>query len=210
MRKPKLTTFVLFLLTAITPVAASDIGTPQPFSADYSTTMPGGQKAGGMWYFAPPKMRIDVTSMPQKNANTPFGGSVSMIIDSSTQTTYMLMPQMHMYMEMRGSSARMDPGMRNLRDLSRGACPQGATCNKVGSEVVNGRSCDKYEVSDETSKKHMVWVDQKLNFPIRVQTDNGSITEFTNIKEGAPDSDLFKVPPDYHPFDPSAFARGKQ
>ena len=210
MAKAKLLRLVLLFGFAAAWVAAADLGAPQPFSADYSTTRTDGQKIIGKWYFSPPKIRIDITSMSQKASGTPFGGSFAMIIDGSTQTTYMLLPQMHMYMQGQGNSSRMDPGIRNLTNLWNGSCPQGATCNKVGSEAVNGRNCDKYEVTNESGKKSTLWVDQKVNFPIRMQQDNGNVTEFTNIKEGAPDSDLFKVPPDYHAFNPGAFAGGKQ
>lgn len=190
-------------------VFASDIGGPaQPFSADYTTTH-SGDKSSGKWYFAPPRMRIDVDSMPQKSAN-PMGGKVDVIIDTSNQKTYILMPQMHMYMQVQGNGARMDPGMRNLQALTHGACPQGSTCKKSGTESVNGRMCDKYEVTDDSGKHGTAWVDQKLNFPIRYRDEDGALTEFTNIQEGAPDPALFKLPDGYRQFDPRAFARGAQ
>ena len=193
------------LLLAVSSVWAFQMGAPQPFSADFSTTTKNGTKMGGKWYFAMPKMRIDMTSMPQSAGRSPFGGNVSVIMDSTAQTTTMLMPQMQMYMEMHGGGPMESQGMRNLRGLGTGACPQGATCTKVGSETVNGRSCDKYEVTDKNGKSTL-WIDQKLNFPVRVLGADGSQTDFTNIKEGPQDASLFKVPAGYKPFDPSALA----
>ena len=183
---------------------------PQPFSADFTVTTKNATKVGGKMYFAMPKIRMDMTSMPDSARNSPMGGNMSMIIDSSTQTSYMLMPQMQMYMEMHGESGRMNPGMRNLQNLGKGYCPEGSTCKKVGSEVVNGRSCDKYEITDKNGSKGTVWVDQKLNFPIRAIGSDGSQTDFTNIKEGAQDPALFKVPPGYKPFDPRALQQKPQ
>ena len=181
---------------------------PQPFSADMTTTMAGGQqKMSGKIYFSPPKMRFDMTAMPESHGQSPFGGNMSMIIDGSTQSSYMLMPQQQMYMEFHGTSDRMNPGARNLNDLvsGKGMCGgQDATCKKLGTEVVNGRSCDKWERTDANGKS-TIWVDQKLHFPIRVQEAKGTTTDFTNVKEGAQDASLFKVPPGYKPFDPSAF-----
>jgi len=198
-------TLCTVLVLAVSSAWAFQMGIPQPFSADYSTTTKNGSKMGGKWYFAMPKMRIDLTSMPQAAARSPFGGNVSVIIDSTTQTTTMLMPQMQMYMEMHGNGGPMDQGFRGLRDLSNGGCPQNATCTKVGTETVNGRSCDKYEVTDKNGKSTL-WVDQKLHFPMRVVGADGSQTDFTNVKEGAPDASLFKVPAGYKPFDPSALS----
>ena len=195
----KLTVFVVLVLA----VSCAWAQMPQPFSADFASTTHNGQKMTGKWYFSPPKMRMDMTSMPTQE-KSPFG-NVSMIIDGTTQTSYMLMPQMQMYMEFKGQSGRENPGMRNLENLGKGYCPEGATCNKVGSEVVNGRSCDKYEITDKNGVKSTAWVDQRLHFPVKGVQADGTQTEFTNIKEGAQDASLFKVPPGYKPFDPSAF-----
>lgn len=190
---------VLFLLTG--SLWAADLGRPQPFSGDYTTTTTNGQKITGKFYFSYPKMRIDLTgSQMSKN---PLGGGTNVIIDSSTQTVYVLMPQMKMYMEVHGDSGRSNPGMRNLQNLGRGVCPEDATCKKVGSETVNGRDCDKYEATDKNGKVKMLWVDQKLNFPVKIQGGEGTLTEFTNIKEGAPDPSFFNLPPGYRAFDPS-------
>lgn len=182
----------------------------QPFSADFtSTTSQNNVKVTGKMYFSAPKMRMDVT-MPQNERQNPMGGNVSMIVDGTTQTSYMLMPQQQMYMEFHGREAGMNPGMRSLARLRAGADPcadqPDKTCRKVGTETVNGRSCDKWEVTNKnSSNKETYWVDQKLYFPIKMQTSSGDVTEFTNIKEGAQPASLFTVPAGYRPFDPSAF-----
>lgn len=181
---------------------------PQPFSADMTTTMAGGQqKMSGKVYISMPKMRFDMTSMGETHGQSPFGGNMSMIIDGTTLTSYMLMPQQQMYMEFKGNSERMNPGARNLQNMAtgKGMCATAdTTCKKLGTEVVNGRTCDKWERTDSNGKSTL-WVDQKLHFPIRMQEAGGQTTDFTNVKEGAQDAALFKVPPGYKPFDPSAF-----
>lgn len=180
---------------------------PLPFSADMTTSTSGGQQMAGKIYFSAPKMRFDMTSNSAARAQGPFGGNMSMIIDGASQTSYMLMPQQQMYMEFKGTSERMSPGARNLQNLTtgKGMCATSdTTCKKLGTEVVNGRTCDKWERTDANGKS-TVWVDQKLHFPIRVQDASGATTNFTNVKEGAQDASLFKVPEGYKPFDPSAF-----
>jgi hypothetical protein len=184
---------------------------PQPFSADFSTTTPDGAKKTGKWFFSSPKMRMDIT-MAQGGGN-PFGGNVSMIIDGSTHISYMLMPEQHMYMEMQATGDRDAQGVRNLESLSRGGDPcvgnPRSTCKKVGAETVNGRSCDKWEMTDKNGHKSTAWIDQKLDAAVRLQEYDGTLTNFTNIKEGAQDASLFTVPPGYRKFDASAFGQPK-
>ena len=151
-------------------------------------------------------MRVDMT-MPQGNG--PFSGNVTMIIDSKTHVSYMLMPQAKMYMEIQPSGARDVQGMRNLESLSRGGDPcagnSGSTCKKVGSETVNGRSCDKWEMTDKNAHKTLLWIDQKLFAVIRLHEDDGTVTDLTNVKEGAQSAALFEVPAGYRKFDPNSF-----
>ena len=205
-------TLCALLVLGVSSAWAFQMGVPQPFSADFSVKTKNGSTMGGKWFFSPPKMRMDMTQMPESAGRSPMGGNMSMIIDGSTQTSYMLMPAMQMYMEIHANSPQghMNPGMSNLQNLTNGACPKDATCTKVGTEVVNGRSCDKYDVTDKTGKKSTVWVDQKLSFPVRVVGSDGSQTDFTNIKEGAQNASLFQVPPGYKPFDPAAFGGGQR
>jgi len=210
----KLAVWTLLLLAASSAFAWQ---TPQPFSADMTSTMKNGEKMTGKWYFGPPNMRIDMTSMPQSERGNGAGmfGNMSMIINGSTQTTYMLMPQQQMYVEFHGErQSSMSPGLRNMLHMRGGTDPctndPDKTCKKLGTETVNGRSCDKWEVTDKTHGKEMIWMDQKLHFPVRVQGDNGTLTEFTNIKEGAQDASLFKVPAGYKSFDPAAMGRQRR
>jgi len=194
-------TFAIFVLLMALPLMAQ---MPQPFSADMTTVHPNGPKLTGKLYFSPPRIRMDMTSTGEQHG--PFSGNMSMIVDSTAQTTYMLMPQAKMYMEFHANNASsMNTGMRNLQNLTqRGTCPEGTTCKKAGAEVVNGRSCDKYENTDKSGRSSTVWIDQKLHFPIRVQDADGATTDFTNVKEGAQDPSLFQLPAGYRQFDPRA------
>ena len=199
---------VLFLfLFGLTQLHAQ---APQPFSADFVTTTAQSGKIAGKWYVAMPKMRLDVTSMPQQQAG-PFGGTMSMISDTATQTTYMLMPQQQMYMEFHGDR-QQSPGLHEMLHFKGGSDPCAndpeKTCKKLGTETVNGRSCDKWEITDKNSRKGTAWLDQKLRFPVKVQGNDGTLMELSNIKEGAPDPAVFAIPPGYKAFDPSAY--GKQ
>ena len=179
---------------------------PEPFSADMATTSANGNaNIKGKFFLSLPKMRMDMTDTGQRQPG-PFGGKMSMIMDASAKMGYMLMPEQQMYMEMPLDQSnpflqRM-PSLKNLNSDPCSFSKEGATCKKLGVEAINGRTCDKWEVTEKSGKKETLWIDQKLHFPIK-STDGQVTTEFTNIKEGAQDAALFKVPPGYQKFDAS-------
>lgn len=184
---------------------------PQPFSADMSTTSANGNmNMKGKVFFSLPKFRMDMTDTGQRQAG-PFGGKMSMIVDGDAKMAYMLMTEQQMYMEFptdaNNPMAQRTPKWQNFKgDPCTFNKDQSATCKKLGTETVNGRSCDKWEVTEKSGKTETLWIDQKLHFPIKT-TDGQITTEFTNIKEGAQDASLFKVPAGYRKFDMGSMQR---
>ena len=179
---------------------------PQPFSADMSTTSATGNlNMAGKVYFSLPRMRIDMTDSGRGPAAGPMGGKVSMIVDSNAKMMYMLMTEQHMYMEFSTEqTSQMTQRMPKYQDMFHGNDPcagrEGTTCKKLGTETVNGRTCDKWEITEKSGKTETFWIDQKLHFPIK--TVVGDITtNYTNIKEGPQDAALFKVPDGYQKMD---------
>ena len=188
---------------------------PQPFSADMTTTSANGNvNMKGKVFFSLPKFRMDMAENAQRQQAGPFGGKMSMIVDGDTKTAYMLMTEQQMYMEFpTDANNPMTQRTPRWQDFKGDPCTfrneQGATCKKMGTETINGRSCDKWEVTEKSGKKETLWIDQKLHFPIK-STDGQVTTEFTNIKEGAQDAALFKVPPGYRKFDMGSAMGGKR
>ena len=185
---------------------------PQPFSADYSTTSATGNlNMTGKTYFSMPKMRMDMNNAANGKAAGPFGGKVSMIVDGTAKTMYMVMSEQHMYMEFPlDQNSPMTQRMPKIQDMFKGSDPcagrEGTTCKKLGTETVNGRSCDKWEITEKSGKTETMWMDQKLHFPIKSIV--GDITtQYTNIKEGAQDASLFKVPEGYRKMDMGSMQR---
>ncbi len=197
----------IVVLIALAVLPAFAFQTPPPFSADYTVTSSDGSvRMTGKMYFSAPKLRMDMTGTGKQAG--PMGGNISTIADSSTQTSYMLMPQQRMYMEFAGGK---DSAMiQRLPKLEITADPCAArpeaTCKKVGMESVNGRPCDKWEITEKSGNKENFWIDQKLHFPIKTQAGDVT-TEFTNIKEGAQDPSLFEIPAGYQKMDPSMMGR---
>ena len=186
-------------------------GMPQ-FSADMKMTnqrMPDG--VNGKLFFDKGKMRMDM-NMPQGRG--PMGGNVSMIHDTEKKTSYMLMNDQKMYMEMAGGGGRMGrgprmPDVKSYDPSNPCANEEGVTCKKVGEETVNGRDCEKWEfTSTDASKNHTSWIDKKIHIPVRnVSAD--STFDLTNIKEGPQDKSKFEVPSDYQKFDPASMMGGR-
>ena len=98
----------------------------------------------------------------------------------------------------------MTKNMPKFRDMLKGGDPcagrEGATCKKLGTETINGRTCDKWEITEKSGKMETYWMDQKLHFPIK-SIVGGITTQYTNIKEGPQDPALFKVHDGYKKMD---------
>lgn len=191
--------FSVLMVLAVSCVCFGQVYTPQPFSADFSSTSANGAKANGKFYFAAPNLRMDMT------AN---GQNVSMITDSSAQTSYIVMHDRHMYIE--SHSNQPSPFMRQSPGLPKDFDPKNpcawaaqhdATCKSLGTEMVNGRLCDKYQGTSKDGKTGTGWIDQKLHFPIKGVSSDGNSFDFTNIKEGKPDASLFQPPSGYRKMD---------
>jgi outer membrane lipoprotein-sorting protein len=187
---------------------------PQPFSGDMTITPKTGEKMTGKLYVSPPNNRMDMTTPPGKGG--PMGGRVSMITDGTTQTSYMVMHEQKMYMEMHlNQLANQTAPMMGHASKAPSAfdpnhpCRPEATCKKVGTEMVNGRVCDKWVTTDK-SGTHTAWIDQKLWYPIKAQSSSGETFELTNVKEGAQPASLFQPPAGYRKMDLGSMMGGQR
>ena len=72
------------------------------------------------------------------------------------------------------------------------------TCQKVGSETIDGHNTEKWEMKSQDGKLAYVWVDPKLPLGVKYQSPDGSVDQFRNIRVGPQPDSLFTVPPDYH------------
>jgi hypothetical protein len=147
-------------------------------------------------YFAKDKMRIE----GKDHGGMGIG---AIIVNMSAHTSTILMPQQHMYMEMPQEHQNMRQTMDFFRtgdvenactDWMKLAHNQGATCHKVGSETVNGRSTVKYEGKNANGDLTYVWLDSKLRFPVKWEGAHEQGGELRNIQEGSQPDSLFEVP----------------
>ena len=203
---------------AVARASASLVEKTRSFSADFTNTDASG-KATGRLYFSAPRMREETVSLAGA-ANNADGKvletfNFTYIIDGATRTTYVLMPQFqHTYLLFNDNARpRFVAADLDFLQLISGAmanlCAEtGTNCKNLGAETLSGRPCEVWEVTDQRTGKSMsLWLDERLHFPVRIHVANGSLIEFTNIREGPQDASLFTVPADYKPFDPSLFGK---
>jgi len=172
-----------------------------PFSADMqfssSQANPVNRDMSGKIYVSPQAMRMDM--------NGEGGHEVNMITTFATKTVDIIMPQQHMYMEHRAGENAMHRGpdtadVHPYDPKNPCASDPGSTCKDLGTETVNGRSADHWQITHKDGSVSNVWIDNSLHFPIKT-VSGGTTWQLTNIKEGPQDASLFQVPAGYRKMD---------
>ncbi|MFB3916224.1 MAG: DUF4412 domain-containing protein [Terriglobales bacterium] len=194
--KLRLAIVVCCLMLAITAFASAQM----QFSADTIIKSPKMGQSLGKMYFGGTKMRMDTTQ---------GGHSSIMIVDLPRKMAAVLMPEQRMYMEMDYAAySRQMPDVRAYDPAHPCNLEPGVTCRKIGTEMVNGRMCDKWAFTGGSSGKRTVWIDQRNHLPIRTLTADGTLIEFTNVKEGPQPASLFQIPPGYRKMDMGGMMQG--
>lgn len=141
------------------------------FSADTLTTVPQQDPQHGKIFVGDGRLRTEF------EAN---GKTMIQIIDMKQQTAYMLIPEQKSYMQRQAAPGDLSSGSAATKDSSPCAGMQNITCKKLGVEVVNGRSAEKWEFSSpgqEESGKMISWLDQERRIPIRQTLPDGTTME---------------------------------
>lgn len=196
----------LSLLLVLTSVAFAQMSGKAPFSADMKVTMKNEKNVSGKVYFNGDKMRQDFTAE---------GHQAIQIIDFQRKVTDMLMPEQKMYMEMNyGENMRQHrgfkwPELKSYNPSNPCAQLEDTSCEKVGTETVNGRSTDKWIFkSKKNNETTTAWLDHKIMYPIRTVNKDFQM-DLTNVREGMPDASLFEIPAGYRKFDMGEMMRGQ-
>jgi len=180
---------------------------PPQFSADMQFSVPSSKVENtGKIVFGGDKIRLEMNSQ---------GRHMIMITDNAGKTAYMLMPEQHMYMDLSDMSNQMAshhnrPDWHAYDAANPCASLTDTTCQKTGTETIEGRVCDKWQFTGKgkTDPERTVWIDQKSHIPIKAVDTNGSTWRLTNIKEGTQSASLFEIPDDYQKFDMGNMMRG--
>jgi hypothetical protein len=176
----------------------------QQFSAELVDTGSGNAGHATEVHVSDGKLRIE----------TPGKHRGFMLTDSKAGTSYIVMPEQRMYMDMAAMG-----GSRMIQVLMpadpNNACPEwqeatksaehGAdaltSCRRIGGDTVNGRSAVKYEGTTRKGEHAFAWVDPKLRFMLKTETSSGERMELRNIHEGPQPASLFAIPADFHKVD---------
>jgi len=199
-------TFILALASMVlTSLATAEVPQFSPFSGDMQITSSsenGPHEMTGKIFVGSGHMRLDMASGGHQSAT---------ITDFATKTTDMLVIEQKMYTERTaeqmarpGARAKLSDGLKPYDPEHPCASQPTVTCKKIGVETVSGRTCDHWEVTDKDGKVTNVWIDQKLHFPVKLASADSTIL-LSNITEGEPNVNLFRVPSDFQRMD----VRGK-
>lgn len=144
--------------------------------------------------------------VPDKRMSDEFGQTLIQIVNPQRQAMWRVFPEKHKYWEWTGKIPMEQPPMPGD---SRHPCAQGKdkgiVCSKLGSDTLNNRQVDKWELSFSREGKTMrslVWIDPKLGMAIREESPGLGVMELRNIKEEPQPDSLFEVPKDYQKLDP--------
>jgi hypothetical protein len=129
--------------------------------------------------------------------------STVMIMDLENHTGWQLRPNQKMAFDM-SAMLKSAQGLVNHNGLGGGpvngttpcAALPGYTCRNLGSDEVNGRHTQKWELKDKDGQVTTAWIDPSLPLAVKTQSAQGE-SEFRNIKEGPQPEQLFQVPADY-------------
>jgi hypothetical protein len=178
-----------------------------PFTADVSFKGKDGKQMNGKYFIGDKKIRMDMNAQ---------GHQISTISDPDTKTSYMIMHERKMYMEIHAGQNPMQRGPKmpdaKAYDPSNPcANDPDETCKNEGTETVNGRVTDKWVMtSKKNGEVNTSWIDKKLHFPIKTLTSDGAEMELTNVQEGASPASTFEVPAGYQKFDMGAMMGGQR
>ena len=122
------------------------------------------------------------------------------IASKEANKTWTIFPDEKMYNEIQWSpntiEASLDPSLTSTHNL---------TYVKVGTEILAGHLCDKYEMTyilnNQPRTYGTSWIDQKTNLPVKIVTTDYTTevtTEMKNVIIGSQDSKLFILPSGLH------------
>lgn len=173
----------------------------QNFSADFVSTRSSGVGGSGKIFVSNDKVRYE------SDHAMSTGSKPIMIMDFSQHATNMLMPDRHMYVSFPQGRGLAVPFWR-LIDVNNACAEWQAyaaqmktdskvkSCQKAGTETLNGRSAVKYVITSEDGKVSTVWIDPDLKTMLKHASSTGMV-ELKNIKEGAQPASLFEIPKGY-------------
>ena len=177
-------------VAGLAAMAAGCGGKLSQYSAEQVTkTADGKVQHTAHLFVAPGKIRVEQMSPDGKP-------TMIAIYRQDLKVVRMLMPEQKSCFETKLNEGELEKTLKTI--------PTGAKEEVLGTETVNGFVCKKKKVQTttkvfftEVKNESIVWVSDRLGFPLRTQHKDGSVTELQGIKPGHQAASLFEVPADY-------------
>jgi hypothetical protein len=195
------------LYAALVAMIAGAVGAPTAGAGEY----PGPGFSGIAWHgengAADQKIGFMYVDGPGfRMETTQDGQRMAVLAYWDRQTTYTLMLDQKMYMEIPGEQTGS-----TAADFDGKPCDGYENAKKIGSESVNGRATQKWRctgelqpVPGEPAADSTSWFDPELGYPVREVKDNGDAFEVRDIRIARQDGSLFEIPAGFEKLDMNA------
>lgn len=194
---------VFLLLACLATSGVAQLHNMQ-FSGDMKITSKQ-MSSSGKFYMQGQKVRMEMDT-PQ--------GRVITIADPGRKVVDTIMVDRHMYMEMSTDSPMAQQKLAQFKNYDPAkpcANDPDLSCEKLGPGTADGRACDKWKITHlKTGRVATEWIDRKTGMRLRVESNDGSVWELLNFKEGPQEASLFEVPAGYQKFDMNNMMQGMQ
>lgn len=150
------------------------------FTADWFNTRQGVTNHGKI-YVKDDMICIEVLEGPELGI---------IIADQGKRFSIVMLPDQKVYIEVPKNLSILEPD----KDMT-----MGAEKKLMGTETVNGRSCNKYQYIAKGTTTITQWIARDLNYPVKIvyHGEGGNTAEVKNITEGPVDEAMFQLRPGY-------------
>lgn len=148
--------------------------------------------------------KVRIESVEAAAPGSHGSGETILLLDLDAGTSTVLDANRKTYMEQSPTMARQS--VAGFRTADNTPCVRNpnstatATCKRVGTEMINGREVEKWEIVQSMGGQTVtayVWLDSQWHFRVK-QEVAGMTGEMQNIKLGPQPASLFEIPADYH------------
>jgi hypothetical protein len=195
-------------LGLVTPGATTEWNSTHQFSADIVSRDAAGAVVGpaARLYVANRRVRIEMAG-----AHSEF-----FLIDGDTGTALFVRPAQEVFMDARLSTPLtqvfvpvdpIDPCPQWQAAASNAGPPNtgnGWRCARIDPKAVDGRGSIEYDVVSTGQTASRRWIDRALEFPVKLQSADGTSIALEHIRLEAQPAILFALPRGYRKFEPQA------
>ena len=172
--------FIIAMFAALLLVLSSVPAQAAEFTADW-INMKQDITNQGKVYVKDDMICIEVLKGPEKGI---------IVADLGKRFSIFMLPNEKIYIKIPKNLSILEPD----KDII-----AGANKKPMGTEKVNGRSCDKYQYVAKGTVTITQWIARDLKYPVKTiyHGEGGNTAEVKNIKEGPVDEAMFQVRPGY-------------